>query len=121
MRSDERPVGSGQYLVQKPAVLLLGGLVFDEPGLLQVDLIDQLQAAGLRYRPHGAPRRCQGSHHLVEHGVVELSRRNTAARQLGDFVDEPLDLALGALDLFGVHRRGACRARNLRVFGCAHE
>ena len=59
MRSDERPFGAGQYLVQQAAVLLLADLVFDEPGLLQVDLVDQLQAAGFGYGPNGAARRCQ--------------------------------------------------------------
>ena len=73
----------------------------------QVDLIGQLQAAGVGDRPHGAAGRGQRGHHLVEHRVVELGRRNLAPRQLGDLLDQSLDLALGALDLLGIHATAA--------------
>ena len=104
VRRDERAFGAVQHLVQQPAVLLLADLVFDQPGLPQIDLVGELQAAGVGDRPHGAAGRGQRGHHLVEHRVVEIGRRDLAPRELGDLLDQPLDLALGALDLLGVHR-----------------
>ena len=77
--------------------------------MLQIDLIGELQAAAFGDRPHRAAGRRQRGHDLVEHRVVEVGRRDLAPRELGDFVDESLDLALRALDLFGVHRRASAR------------
>src|SRR4051812_15903221 len=107
MRSDERAVLTDQNLMQQAAMLLLTDLILDEAGLLQIDLIGQLQAAAFGNRPNGAARRRECGHDLVQHCVVEVGGRNFAPRQLGDFVDKSLDLALSAFYLIGIHRRGA--------------
>ena len=110
-----------QNLVQQAAMLLLADLIFDEARLLQIDLIGQLQAAAFGDRPDRAAGRRECGDDFVQHRVVEVGGRNLAARQLGDFLHQSLDLALGALHLFGIDRRGAFATGNLRVFGCAHE
>ena len=88
-------------------MLLLADLIVDQTSLLQIDLVDQLQAATFADCPDRATGRREGGHHFVEHRVIELGGRSLAARQLRDFLDEPLNLALCALDLFSIHRRGA--------------
>ena len=85
-------------------MLLLSDLILDEARLLQIDLVGQLQSTAFAHRPNRAARRSQCGYDFVQHCVVELGRRNLAARQLRDFMNQSLDLALGALDLFGIYR-----------------
>ena len=103
------------------AVLLLADLVLDEAGLLQIDLVNELQATAFANCPDSTAWCREGSNDLVEHLVVELGRRNFATRQLRDFLHQALDLALGAFDLFGIHRGGSAGRGSLGVFGSAHE
>ena len=73
------PSEPSKNLMQQAAMLLLADLIFDEAGLLQVDLVGELQAAGRGHRPHGTARRGEGGHDLVQHGVVELGRSDIRA------------------------------------------
>src|SRR6476659_962266 len=107
MWRDKCPFSAGQALVQQPSMLLLADLIIDEAGLLQIDLVSQLQAAAVTYGPNRAAGRRERGHDFVQHRIVEVGGRNLAARELGDFVNQSLDLALSALDLLSIHRRGA--------------
>lgn len=101
-------------------MLLLSDLIFNETGLLQIDLVCQLQTTRFADHPHRAAGRRERRDNLVEHRVVEIDRRDIAARKFGDFLDEPLDLALRALDLIGIDGAGTFAAGNLGIFGSAH-
>ena len=75
-------------------MLRLADRIVDQSRLSQIDLVGELQSTRVGHCPHRSARRGQRGDDLVEHRVVELGWRNLASRQLGNLVDQPLDLAL---------------------------
>ena len=103
VRPDQHALAGAGDPRQQMAVAVLGFLAFSQPGLVQLDLIDELDPA-LGHRPNGSADGCQGIDDAIEDRVVIFERCQLRLGELSNLAHQIANLLLRLFDEFGIDR-----------------